>query len=289
MDAALFSVLATSWALNYPLSKIALELVDPLQLTLLRFSMAIPFLALLMPRGFRPLKGLRTNATAALFGALDLLLSTFLWFEGERYTTPSVASIIIYTYPILITVMGAAFLGERVSGRRASGAALGFAGVAVAFSGDVRIHGLAGPLLLLGAAFSFSAAAVIYRKYLSGEDFASVSTYHLIYAAAMAAALSAALGVPLPQAYLIAKLAPVLLVMSFPGTAVAYTIYVYLYSRHELASVAPYLFAVPALSVLFSYVIMGIPLNPTELIGLAMLAIGIYVSSTGGARAPRPA
>ena len=279
LEVALFSALAIVWALNYPLSKIALNYADPLQLTFLRFALAIPFLAALMPRGFRPLRGLGVNALTALFGALDLALPTLLWFEGEQYTTPSVASIVIYTYPILITVMGVAVLGERMGRWRALGVALGFAGVAITFSGDMEVYGAAGLVMLLGAALSFSTAAIIYRKYLVREDFARVSTYHLIYATILAAAASAAAGSPLPPTASMVSLLPLLLVISFPGTAVAYTIYVYLYSKHEVASIAPYLFLVPALSVLLSYVIMGVPVTWSELLGFAPLAAGIYLSS----------
>lgn len=279
VEAALFSALAIAWALNYPLSKMALSYADPLQLTLLRFIFAIPFLAILMPRGFRPPRGLRANALTALFGALDLLLSTLLWFEGERYTTPSVASIVIYTYPILITVMGVAVLGEHMGRWRALGVALGFAGVAITFSGDLEVYGATGLVMLLGAALSFSAAAIIYRKYLVGEEFARVSTYHLIYATILTAAISAAVGSPFPPTRSMTSLLPLILVMSFPGTAVAYTIYVYLYSRHEVTSIAPYLFLVPALSVLLSYVIMGVSVTWSELLGFIPLAAGIYLSS----------
>ncbi|MGC9178186.1 MAG: DMT family transporter [Conexivisphaera sp.] len=279
VEAALFSALAIAWALNYPLSKMALSYADPLQLTLLRFIFAIPFLALLMPRGLRPLRGLRTNALTALFGTLDLLLSTLLWFEGERYTTSSVASIVIYTYPILITVMGVAVLGEHMGRWRALGVALGFTGVAITFSGDMEVYGATGLVMLLGAALSFSVAAIIYRKYLVGEDFARVSMYHLIYATVLAAVISAAVGSPLPPVSSMTHLLPLLLLVSFPGTAVAYTIYVYLYSKHEVTGIAPYLFLVPALSVLLSYVIMGVSITWSELLGFVPLAAGIYLSS----------
>ncbi len=277
LDWMLFLTMASAWALNYPLSKIALGYVDPFQLTFLRFAAALPFMAALMPRSARPLRGLRSNLLVALFGALDLLAASLLWFMGERYTTPSVASIIIYTYPVLITAMGSAILGERMGRRRASGIALGFLGIALMFSSDVRVYGALGPLLLLGAALSFSAAAILYRKCLIGEDFARVNFYHMAFAALMAAALVSVTGPPSPPALM--GLLPVLIVMSFPGTAVAYTIYVYLYSRHEVTEVAPYLFLVPALSVILSYLMLGVAIAPVELAGFLPLAAGIYLSS----------
>ncbi|MFP3283507.1 MAG: DMT family transporter [Nitrososphaeria archaeon] len=277
LDWMLFLTMASAWALNYPLSKIALSYADPFQLTFLRFAVALPFLAALMPRSLRPLRGLRNNLLVALFGALDLLVASVLWFMGERYTTPSVASIIIYTYPVLITAMGSAVLGERMGRWRAAGIALGFLGIALMFSSDLRIYGALGLLLLLGAALSFSAAAILYRKYLVGEDFARVNSYHMVFATLMAAALAFVAGPPSPPALI--GLLPVLIVMSFPGTAVAYTIYVYLYSRHEVTEVAPYLFLVPALSVVLSYFLLGVAITPVELVGFLPLAAGIYLSS----------
>jgi len=280
LDAALFLLMSIFWALNFPLVKVALDYVSPFQLTLLRLLVALPFLAALMPRSLRPLRGLRSNLLVALFGALDLFLFTTLWFLGERYVTPSLSVIIIYTYPLLILMLSGAILGERIARVRAIGALAGFAGIAVAYLGYFAAYSPAGPLLLLGASASFSLAAIVYRRYLAGEDFARVTFYHIVYAALMAAALLAALGQlrPVP---LTPELATLLLLVGFPGTALAYAIYVYLYSKHELGMIAPYLFLVPAFSILLSYLLLRAAITPYELGGFALLAVGIYLSSRG--------
>jgi drug/metabolite transporter (DMT)-like permease len=94
-EALLFLALATFWGLNYPLVKVALASVAPLQLLFLRLAIAIPSLMALLPRSARPPAGLRINLLTALFGALDIVAMQALWYSGESETSPATASIVI--------------------------------------------------------------------------------------------------------------------------------------------------------------------------------------------------
>ncbi|MFP3263129.1 MAG: DMT family transporter [Nitrososphaeria archaeon] len=279
-EALLFLALATFWGLNYPLVKVALASVAPLQLLFLRLAIAIPSLVALLPRSARPPAGLRINLLTALFGALDIVAMQALWYSGESETSPATASIVIYTYPIIVTALGAILLGERVTRGRAAGLLLGFLGTVMIFSGGAGPADSEAYALLLGSAISWSLATIVYRKYLRGEDFSSVNLYHMIYALPMAAALMLWEG---PSAairwtpFAIAALA----LIGIPGTALAFTIYVYMYSRHEVSRVAPYMFLVPAFSMVFSYAILGTTASGAELAGYSILSIGIYLSARG--------
>jgi len=278
VDVPAFLAMAIFWGINYPLVKIALEYVDPYQLLFLRLLVALPFLALLTPRSLRPPGGLRTNLLIALFGALDVLLMQLLWFSGEDLVSPSMASLIIYTYPVLVTVLGAAILGERMTRLRALGLAFGFLGMMTLFSGGIAVYSALGLVLLSLAALSWSFATIVYRKYLLGENFARVNAYHLLYvlpAAAILAFLEGGPGSIVWSPHLVVAL----IMIGFPGTALAFTIYVYLYSRHEVGRVAPYMFLVPAFSIISSYMIMGAAITAPELAGYSLLAAGIYFSS----------
>ncbi|MGC8555572.1 MAG: DMT family transporter [Conexivisphaera sp.] len=279
-DAAAFLTMATFWGLNYPLVKVALGSVGPLQLLFLRIAVGLPFLAALLPRSMRPLAGLRLNLLVALFGVLDVVLMQSLWFYGEAYVSPSTASLLIYTYPVIVTALSLVLLGERVTGGRAIGLALGFTGTAILLSGGLGPAPPTGIAPLMGAALSWSLATVLYRKYLREEDFARVNAYHLIYALPISAALAASEGSLASIRWTPGAIAALLLI-AFPGTAVAFTIYVYLYSRHEVNRVAPYMFLVPALSMAFSYAILGTPVTAEELLGYSVLAAGIYFSTRG--------
>jgi drug/metabolite transporter (DMT)-like permease len=277
-EVLLFVAMSSFWALNFPLVKLALRYVSPLQLTYLRFLVAIPALGVMIPRSLRPFRPLRTNLLVALFGALDLFLFTVLWAAGEHYTTPSLAVIIIYTYPLFIIIFGAIILRERLTPPRIIGAILEFLGVTVVSLGYFAVYNPVGLVLILGASLSFSLAAIVYRKYLREEDFVRVNTYHVIYAGLMSIALAGAMGQLYPI-HVTPELILLLALIGLPGTAVAYAIYVYLYSRHEVTRIAPYLFVVPALSIFFSYAILRVALTPNEAVGFALLAAGIYISS----------
>jgi drug/metabolite transporter (DMT)-like permease len=81
---------------------------------------------------------------------------------------------------------------------------------------------------------------------------------------------------PIPAAF---TLIIALLLLSALGTAAAYTIYIYFYSKHDVGKIAPYLFTVPMLSVVFSHLMLGTAVTRVELLGLAPLAAGIYLTS----------
>ncbi|MEM3812228.1 MAG: DMT family transporter, partial [Thermoplasmata archaeon] len=67
--------------------------------------------------------------------------------------------------------------------------------------------------------------------------------------------------------------------MGVLGTGVAYFIYFYLYRKYNLSSISSYFFIVPALSILFAYLILGEVESYLTYIGFLLVAIGIYFSS----------
>ena len=88
LEALLFLTLTSFWALTYPLTKVALLYVDPFQLTFLRLVVALPFLAVFIPRGLRPLRGVMTNLLMMLFGGLDIFSDVHtVVHEGALYLT----------------------------------------------------------------------------------------------------------------------------------------------------------------------------------------------------------
>ncbi len=274
-DLLAFSWLVTFWALNYPLVKIALAYTDPYELTFLRLLLTVAALAVATPGSFRPIKGLRENVYLFLFSFLGIFCSWTLWYAGENGITPSLAVILMYTYPIIAVLLSGLILKERVTVHKVLGTLLGFAGISVIFFRQPR-GSLLYALLVMLSAVTWALSIMVFKKHLSSLDYRRVNAYQMLYSLPLAAMLF-----PLFRTAhdLSVTFWTAMLVLSVPGTAGTFLAYVYLYSRHEVSAITPYLFLVPAVSVVFSYMIFGETPSRFEILGYALLALGIYVAS----------
>lgn len=112
-------------------AKWLLDRYDPLQITFARSVIALPFAALLVrisgeASGFRS----RRVGIHALRGGL-VLLATLAFFSSFRVLSLAEATALLFTAPIIVAIIAALFLGERVAGRRWMSIVLGFAGVLI--------------------------------------------------------------------------------------------------------------------------------------------------------------
>jgi len=97
---------------------------------------------------------------AAIFG---VAVNMLFFFKGLEFTTPIHASVIMITTPIIILVLSAIYLKERITTLKVFGVIIGFAGALV-----LSIYGkstLAGDNVLLGNLFVFI-NAVSYSIYI---------------------------------------------------------------------------------------------------------------------------
>jgi drug/metabolite transporter (DMT)-like permease len=271
-----FSWLVTFWALNYTLVKIALAFVNPFLLAFLRLLMTVAFLLIVTPRSFVPLKGLKANLYLFIFSFLGIYSSWTLWYIGESYISPSLAVILMYTYPVIAVILSAIILKERVTRNKIIGTLIGFSGIFMIFFSESSFNNIFAMLLVIGSAFSWALSIIVYKKYLSAYDYKLVNAYQMLYSLPLSLALFPFFRI---SSALNAFFWGVMLIIAIPGTAFTFLAYVYLYSKHEVSKITPYLFLVPAISVVFSYLIFGETLLYTELFGYILLAAGIYISS----------
>ncbi|WP_290699221.1 DMT family transporter, partial [Lacinutrix sp.] len=97
---------------------------------------------------------------AAIFG---VALNMLLFFKGLSFTSPIHASVIMITAPIIVLILSAIYLKERVTGLKIFGVVLGFLGAVV-----LSVYGrsnLSGDNILLGNALVFI-NAVSYSIYI---------------------------------------------------------------------------------------------------------------------------
>jgi drug/metabolite transporter (DMT)-like permease len=147
-----------AWALNTIVAKQAVEQINPLAFTFLRFLMMTP-LAFALAR----LSGSRIHVERAdvplllLCGACGFGVYQYFWIVGLAHTTPFASALLGATAPIF-TLAGVSAIGqERVRSGRWFGVAIALTGIAIfegAFSGHAAFR--IGDVLTLIAALIFS-------------------------------------------------------------------------------------------------------------------------------------
>jgi drug/metabolite transporter (DMT)-like permease len=167
-------------------------------------------------------------------------------------------------------------LREKLTQWKIIGIFIGFLGVVVIFLNQLSISYSIGLFLLIGSAVSWSAGTVYYKKYLKDADLGAVNSYQFFFALPVIFAVSLFYGGfrPLTINFIL-----ITLYMGSIGSSVAYFIYWSLIRKYNISHVSPYLFAVPAFSILFSTFLINESLSPLNLAGFVLVAIGIFISS----------
>jgi drug/metabolite transporter (DMT)-like permease len=124
------------WAGNYPLGKMGLAEVGPITLTAARALIATPLLILAArhAQGPVPRLGRRDYRTFAVISLTGLVGNTTIWYWGLKHTSPVAAGILGASAPVIIALVGAAWLGDRLSRGNMIGIALTLVAVLLTIS-----------------------------------------------------------------------------------------------------------------------------------------------------------
>lgn len=189
-SAACFATLGilTKWAFEHG--------AEPMSLLAVRFAIAAVVMALFQvardPRALRV-----TRADLVRFLGLSLSgygAASLCYAFAVREIGASVTTVLLYTYPALVSIIGWLFLGERFPLRRAAAVLLTFAGcglVADVFSSAsaVTSRGLA---LALGAALGYAVFSVLSYRSLGRTPRLTIMAYTFSFSAVALGAVAAA-------------------------------------------------------------------------------------------------
>ena len=119
------------WAGNFPLGKLALAELGPITLTALRAALAAPLLLLIARIADGPLPALtrRDARTLVVISLTGLVANTTVWYWGLKHTSPAAAGILGAAAPVVVALVGAVWLGDRLSGWNVLGMGLTVAAI----------------------------------------------------------------------------------------------------------------------------------------------------------------
>lgn len=170
--------------------------VDAETLLALRMAFALPFfvvMGVLASRRAAAALSARDWMWLAALGFFGYYLASYLDFLGLDYISAALERLILFTYPTIVIVLSALFLGKPITARVLWALLLCYAGIALAVGHDLRLAGGAGEVAL-GSALVFG-SALSYALYLmgNGQMVARVGSARLTaYASIFACAFSLA-------------------------------------------------------------------------------------------------
>lgn len=279
VDVILFLSMATFWSLNYIFLKIALAFQGPFFILTLRVIFALIFTLLLFFNRLGRPSSHKSILKILIFGSLNLTLFMSFWFIGETIVSAGLSAILVYTYPLFVVILSRLFLHERLNRMSITGLVVGFLGVIIIFSNSSISGTTLGMVLLVMAALSWASGTIFYKKFLSGENLWTVNTLQYIFAIPVVFAMSILTGGINTSEILNPTFLMIVIYMGSLGTAVAYTIYLFLYRRFKAASISSFFYTVPALSLLYGHFIISETEGLQTILGFVVISIGILLSS----------
>lgn len=269
-------VFVAFWSGGYLVGAIGTRAAPPLTLLFWRFAVALVVLAGIAvatrapwPRG-RHAWGhllvtgllLQTGQFAGVYLALDL------------GTPAGLAALVVSSSPLVISVLAVPLFGEHLVGRQWLGLAVGLVGVVAAVGAELSAGGgLAGLALVVLGAAGFIAGTLYQKRFGQTMDLRTGGVVQLIGATAGSAVVAAWLsGFTLP--WTTPAIGSVVF-LAIVNSILAFSFYFWLLRHRGGGAATSYLFLVPPTTALLAVPILGEPLNPAALVGIALAAVGV--------------
>lgn len=260
------------WGMGFTAAKPVVADFPPILLMALRFG--VTALALVwfvrIPRGH-----LGMIALVALTGSA---IQYGLTFYGLRLLDASSAVLIVQLEVPMATLLAAAFLGEKLGGRKIAGMVIAFLGVAM-IAGEPRPgNDLTGVWLVLAGAFAWAVGQVIARTIGAVGGFSMIA-WVAVFAAPQL--LVASLIVEEDQLGHLARAdAQVWATVVYLGlvmTALGYGLWYRLLGMYPVGQVAPFLLLLPVFSVIASIIFLDEALTWWLAAGGLIVVVGLAI------------
>ncbi|HEV2449110.1 MAG TPA: DMT family transporter, partial [Thermoplasmata archaeon] len=178
----LYAGMVLAWGFNYVAVRWGLAFASPLLLALLRAVIgSVAMLAFLSATRALGALDRRGRRDALLIGLPTTAIFYGLWFVAAGTVEPGLASILVYTFPLWVSLLSGPVLGVLPRRNELAAVALGFVGVGLATepwrgsSGSIE----ASAELLLGAV-SWAFGTVLFKRRFRGAEVQEANLYQLM-------------------------------------------------------------------------------------------------------------
>lgn len=288
------------WAANFIVVKDAIGTLPPVGFTLLRYTLASVALLVILRWREGAVRLPRPDLGRILaLGGLGFGLYQILWTTGLQSIPAGDSALLIASTPVLVAVLAVVSGAETLTPARFAGAALSFVGVVVVVGAGVGISlsgSAVGFALTLAAAVCWATytafAAPVLRRHspLVLTTWATVGgTLVLIPPGMMQLLAPGALGSTQAD-----RLLPIVLAIAYSGLFAAALANVIVFNGIRLLGptrVITLQAFVPAMAVVLAFLILHEPIRPGQVLGGAIIVLGVALTRRASHRAPigRPA
>lgn len=286
-----FLLLSTIWGASYLFIKVAGQDLMPFTLVATRLGLAMMAIwSVLLLRGARPPRDLRTLGLLALVGLTNTAIPFVLITWGERTVDSGVASVLVSTTPLFSLVIAHLVLhDERITWFKAGGLLAGFLGMVLIFSrslsgflfpaqGAMSWPVIRGQIAIVAAALCYAGSAVLVRRWLRHVEPIFTAVIPLsaafIWTFAGALALESPISLRMGSAALFSILA-----LGLVGTALAYPLYFFVMRAWGATRATLVTYLSPVVSVVLGALVLGEPADARLLAGFVLIAGGVVLAN----------
>jgi len=262
------------WGMTVPLSKLSLGWLGPAWLTVARFVLAAPLLALVGRRRLREACTPRVAAAGAIgFGAVIMLQNA-----GIERTSVSHAAVLVGAVPVLVALISAGLGHAAPRPSACTGYALALAGIALVADSAGGGASPLGDLLVLGSAVLSAGFISVAPGLLEGRDAAAVTAVELAAGALLAAPI-ALLTEGAPHAPASAGPVIALAALAVAGTLLPFWLFAFGQARVPAQLAGAFVNLEPVVGAAVGWTAFGDRATVAQLIGAAAVLGGIALST----------
>lgn len=288
---ATFLLLVLIWGTTWAVIRVGLVGVPPFTAASLRFLFASLLLLALAPRFHAKLTGgAREWKVWIASGVFTFAGSYGVVYWSEQWVPSGLAAILFATYPLCVALLARALLpGDRLRPIAFAGIVLGFAGVAILFSEDLRRLG--GPnvakaaIVFLLSPISSAFGTVLAKRGGAGIHPIAMNVLPMAIGAAILGGCALAFERDVPLHWTGAAIAS-LAYLTVVGTAVAFTCYFWLLAHFSATRLSLITYGTPVVAVLVGSVWLGERLTPRVLVGAAVILSGVILAGRRKVKSP---
>lgn len=274
---------ALAWAGSFVVVKAITTEIDPIFLGFLRFSVATPFMLLVL---FIQKKKLiwdrKLMPWIASLGLTGVTLLYIFQFLGISFTTAATAGVLINTNVIFIALLSVLILKEKLTQKTLSGILLSFIGAIIVVwsrSADTTIIFsdifIIGSILVILSAFSWAIYTIIGKKLLTTYDPIEITATGFLWGTIFYLPV-------LPHVYTNWTTISLtgwgaVLYLALICSVFAYLGWYYALKHIQASKAAVYLNLIPLFTILLALVFGELP-SPTFLIGAGLIIYGVYLT-----------
>jgi drug/metabolite transporter (DMT)-like permease len=271
------------WAFAFPLIKISLNELNPINLTILRmFIVCLCFLILLFFKPIRLTKlDIKDIPNLFFLGFFGVIGYHFALNYGEQYVSAGAASLIIATIPIFIVALALIFLSEKITLNIIFGIILSLFGVLIiTIYGNnnviIEIRYLYSAIAILFAAFLGAIYTVAGKKFLNKYSPLSLTIYAiLIGSLGMLPFINNSLFKEIANLSISVWIAVIFLAI-FP-TVVGYVMWYVALELKPASELGIYLYLMPIISTILSFFLLNERITLLFFLGGFLIIIGLIL------------